>query len=251
MKRVSHSENVAVLELSQLRLLVVESVAGRLLSNCPHLHEHVSCLQFSTVEGLSEIDVALLAPHIVLLELDGQASAELDLAARMHRLWPGVGFILACEPGQMNLRLQGYAHGADYCLVKPMVEVELVSVIDALARRLRMQVAPAGDCWVIDSQRQMLGLPDGRFLELSRNEYLVLQCLQRAPDQTASRQSLAEGLGVNYMTYDERRLEAIVSRLRRKIAAFAGREAPIRALRNKGYLFTGNLLARHRVQGRA
>lgn len=232
-----------MLELSQLRLLVVESVAGGLLSSCPHLHEYVSCLQFSTVQGLSEIDVALLAAHIVLLELGEQAGAELDLAARMHRLWPGVGFILACEPEQMHLRLQGYARGADYCLVKPLVEIELVSVIDALARRLRMQVAPAGDCWVIDSQRQMLGLPDGRFLELSRNECLVLQCLQRAPDQTASRQSLAEGLGVNYMTYDERRLEAIVSRLRRKIATFTGREAPIRALRNKGYLFTGNLLA--------
>lgn len=232
-----------MLELSQLRLLVVESVAGGLLSSCPHLHEYVSCLQFSTVEGLSEIDVALLAPHIVLLELGEQAGAELDLAGRMHRLWPGVGFILACEPERTTLRLQGYAQGADYCLVKPLVELELLSVIDALARRLRMQVAPAGDCWVIDSQRQMLGLPDGRFLELSRNECLVLQCLQRAPDQTASRQSLAEGLGVNYMTYDERRLEAIVSRLRRKIATFTGREAPIRALRNKGYLFTGNLLA--------
>lgn len=238
-------------ESSQLRLLVVESVAGALLSHCPRLHEQVSCLQFSTAEGLSEIDVALLAPHIVLLEVGERAEGELDLLARMHRLWPGVGLILACEPEQVRRRLQGYAHGADYCLVKPLLEIELVSVIDALARRLSMQVAPASDCWVIDSQRQMLGLPDGRFLELSRNEYLVLQCLQRAPDQTASRQSIAEGLGVNYMTYDERRLEAIVSRLRRKISTFAGREAPIRALRNKGYLFTGNLLAHQRAQGRA
>ena len=243
MIRASHSENAALLELSQLRLLVVESVPGRLLSRCPLLHEYVSCLQFSTVEELSEIGVALLAPHIILLELDGEGGVELDLAARMHRLWPGVGLILVCEPDQMSVRLQGYARCADYCLVKPLIEVELISVIDALVRRLRMQVAPAGDCWVIDSRRQMLGLPDGRFLELSRNEYLVLQCLQRAPDQTASRQALAEALGVNYMTYDERRLEAIVSRLRRKIATFAGREAPIRALRNKGYLFTGSLLA--------
>jgi len=240
-----------VLESSQVRLLVVESVAGGLLNTCLRLYERVSCLQVSTVEALSEIDVALLAPHIVLLELGEQGTAELELAARMHRLWPGVGLILACEPEQMGLRLQGYASGADYCLVKPLAEVELVSVIDALARRLSMQVAPPGDCWVIDSQRQMLGLPDGRFLELSRNEYLVLECLQRAPDQTASRRSLAEGLGVNYMTYDERRLEAIVSRLRRKISMFAGRDAPIRALRNKGYLFTGNLLARNRTPGRA
>lgn len=238
--------------MSQVRLLAVESLAGGLLDACLHLHERVACLQLSTVEALSEIDIALLAPNIVLLELDGRGAAELELAARLHRLWPGVGLILVCEPGQMGLRLQGYALGADYCLVKPLAEVELVSVIDALARRLGMQVAPVGDCWVIDPQRQMLGLPDGRFLELSRNEYLVLECLQRAPDQTASRQSLAEGLGVNYLTYDERRLEAIVSRLRRKISTFAGREAPIRALRNKGYLFTGNLLARNRAQeGRA
>ena len=53
---------------------------------------------------------------------------------------------------------------------------------------------------------------------------------------------LAEGLGEDYLTYDERRLEAIVSRLRRKIAGLDGAPAPIRSLRNQGYAFIGRLL---------
>lgn len=185
----------------------------------------------------------MLAPHIVLLEIGDSGSVELALAERMQRLWPDIGLILLIERTRLDQRLRGYALGADYCLDLPCIEDELVVVVEALMRRLLMLGAQAGDCWVIDSRQQRLCLPDGRLLELSRNECLVLQCLETAPQQTASRQLLAECLGASYLTYDERRLEAIVSRLRRKIADFAGREAPIRALRNKGYLFTGNLLA--------
>lgn len=229
--------------LSQVRLLAVEAVPGALLGHCLRLHERLLGLQVSTLETLLDLDVALLAPHIALLEIGESALAELALVERLQRLWPGIGLILLIDHNLLEQRLRGYALGADHCLDRRCSESELVSVIESLMRRLVMQDMPARDCWVIDSQQQTLRLPDGRVLELSRNECLVLECMHRAPEQMASRQLLAESLGANYLTYDERRLEAIVSRLRRKIARLAGREAPIRALRNRGYLFTGSLLA--------
>lgn len=227
----------------QTRLLAVEALAGSLQGVIQRLQARLGELQVGTFDSLQDLDVVMLAPHIVLLEVGEPGASELAMAERMQRLWPDIGLILLIERTRLDQRLRGYALGADHCLDHPCAEEELLGVIEALMRRLSMQNTSAGDCWVIDAPAQRLHLPDGRVLALSRNECRVLQCLERAPQQTASRQLLAECLGANYMTYDERRLESIVSRLRRKIADFAGREAPIRALRNKGYLFTGNLLA--------
>lgn len=227
----------------QTRLLAVEALAGSLQGVILRLQARLGELQVGTFDSLQDLDVAMLAPHIVLLEVGEPGADELAMAERMQRLWPDIGLILLIGRKRLDQRLRGYALGADHCLDHPCAEDELLGVIEALMRRLSMQNTSSGDCWVIDAQAHRLHLPDGRVLALSRNECRVLQCLEHAPQQTASRQLLAECLGANYLEYDERRLEAIVSRLRRKIADFAGREAPIRALRNKGYLFTGNLLA--------
>lgn len=228
--------------LARMRLLVVEAAPDSQPDLCLRLLGKVGFVTMSTVDTLLEAEVALFGPHVVLLELAGEGKAGLELAARIRTLWPGIGLVLLTEPGRLDQRLAGYTLGADHCLGRAVAEDELLSALEALMRRLGMQAAPLGDCWVIDAREQVLSAPDGQQLELSRKECRILGLLREAPEQTANRRVLAEGLGEDYLTYDERRLEAIVSRLRRKIAGLDGAPAPIRSLRNQGYAFIGRLL---------
>lgn len=229
---------------AQMRLLVIEAAPDSLVDLGTGLHALAHSLMMSTAAHLQDVEIALFAPHIILLEIPPEDGLEMALARRIRRLWPGAGLILVTERANLEQRLQGYALGADHCLARPLPEAELVALTAALMRRLSMQASPCGDCWVLDPRHQHLIAPDGKTVELSRAETQVMTCIQQAPERTASRRMLAEELGEEYLTYDERRLEAIFSRLRRKILSFTGLPAPIRALRNQGYAFTAALLLR-------
>lgn len=229
---------------AQMRLLVIEASPDGLVDLASGLQPMARSLMTSNAAQLQDVEIALFAPHIILLEVRPDDGLEMPLARRIRRLWPGAGLILVTERAQLEQRLQGYALGADHCLARPLPEVELAAVTAALMRRLSMQASPCGDCWVLDPRHQQLIAPDGKTVELSRAECQVVACMQQAPERTASRRCLAERLGENWLTYDERRLEAIFSRLRRKILSFTGLPAPIRALRNQGYAFTAALLLR-------
>lgn len=227
-----------------LRLLVIEASPDSLADLASGLYGMTRSLMMSNAAHLQDVEIALFAPHIILLEIHPDDGLEMPLARRIRRLWPGAGLILVTERANLEQRLQGYALGADHCLARPFPETELAALTAALMRRLAMQARPCGDCWVLDPRHQQLTSPTGKTVELSRAECQVMICMQQAPERTASRQRLAERLGEDWLTYDERRLEAIFSRLRRKILAFTGLPAPIRALRNQGYAFTAALLLR-------
>jgi DNA-binding response OmpR family regulator len=76
-------------------------------------------------------------------------------------------------------------------------------------------------------------------MTLKAKEITVLKVLAVAPDRFATRRSLVEALGYNYLSYDEQRLEAMISRLRKKIAPLG--ENPIKAAHGRGYVFTQTL----------
>jgi len=199
-------------------------------------------LFMTDVLHLQDVDIALFAPHIILLEVLPEDGVEFTLIRRIRRLWPDIGLILLAERSHLEQRLKGYALGADYCLASPMVDAELTAVSGALMRRISMHVRPDSECWVLDLQRRQLTAPDGRHIELSPSECRLVECMQQAVKRTASRRQLVEALGEDFLSYDERRLEAIFSRLRRKIVASTGLQAPILSLRNQGYAFTASLL---------
>lgn len=228
-----------------MRLMVIEAkpvslaVAG---SNC---YSMAHCLLMIDRSRLQDVDIALFAPHIILLQVLPEDGLELALIKRIRRLWPGIGLILVTERSDLKQHLQGYSLGADYCLASPIEDVELKAVSDALMRRISMHIGPDSDCWVLNLLDRRLISPDGKQLELSHTECRVLQCMQQAPKSTASRRQLVEVLGEDYLSYDERRLESIFSRLRRKISASTGLQAPILSLRNQGYTFTASLLQHH------
>lgn len=95
--------------------------------------------------------------------------------------------------------------------------------------------------WRLNSARLELVTPIGLRITLSHDESRILQVAVRAKGSLVSRKAIIEALGHNYLDYDERRLEAHISRLRRKIATYSSSGFQIRAVRGHGYLFGPNI----------
>ena len=187
-------------------------------------------------------------PDLVVLDLGLPDADGLQVACQLREQAPGAAVVMLTARTALPDRLQGWQQGADAYLCKPVHLSELVAVVEAQLRR-RPEAACAD--WVIDSFHLTLCPPEGEPLGLSHAECQVLLALAQAPEQKARRRELVEALGANYLDFDERRLENIMSRLRSKIAAAGIDSAQLRAVRGLGYTFTAPLRRRqHGMLGR-
>ncbi len=143
-----------------------------------------------------------------------------------------VNFMLSAR-FELQLKLDAYRQGADNYLVKPIDPRELAALLNAFIARV-----PAGsrDAWIIENDSLTLRGPNGLAQTLSLQEITILKMLAAAPDRFVTRRSLVEALGYDYLSYNEQRLEAVLSRLRKKIAPLG--ENPIKASHGRGYVFT-------------
>jgi DNA-binding response OmpR family regulator len=187
-------------------------------------------------------------PDLVVLDLGLPDADGLAVAQCLREQAPTTAVVMLTARTALQDRLLGWQQGADAYLCKPVHLCELVAVVEAQLRR--RPEASAGE-WVIDSFHLTLNPPDGEPLLLSHAECQVLLALAQAPEQKARRRELVEAMGANYLDFDERRLENIMSRLRSKIAAAGIETAQLRAVRGLGYTFTAPLRRRqHGALGR-
>jgi DNA-binding winged helix-turn-helix (wHTH) protein len=91
--------------------------------------------------------------------------------------------------------------------------------------------------WQLNSPQLELITPDGKSIRLSHNECCLLGAATNTNGNLVSRKALIEALGQETWNYDERRLETMISRLRRKLLAYAPGDFPIRGVKGQGYLF--------------
>lgn len=95
--------------------------------------------------------------------------------------------------------------------------------------------------WQLNSSQLELITPDGRAISLSHNECCILRAIANANGKLVSRKTLIEALGHEFWHYDERRLESLISRLRRKLASYVPESFTIRGVKGQGYLFRAEL----------
>ncbi len=187
-------------------------------------------------------------PDLVVLDLGLPDADGLSVARQLREQAPSITVVMLTARTALQDRVQGWQQGADAYLCKPVHLSELVAVVEA---QLRRRPEAAAIEWVIDSFHLTLSPPDGEPLGLSHAECQVLLALAHAPEQKARRRELVEAMGANYLDFDERRLENIMSRLRSKIAAAGIESAQLRAVRGLGYTFTEPLRRRqHGALGR-
>lgn len=216
------------------RIAVVDDIPELLDDICFHLRQAGHAVQGAADGRALSALIPLFRPDIVVLDVGLPGEDGLQIASRLRAQQPDIGIVMLTGRTALPDRLAGHRQGADHYLVKPVQVDELVLVVRALARRL----GPSeGTGWALNPAAMTLSVPGGEALAVTHNEACLLAAIARAPQRQCSRQQLASALGEDWRTYDERRLEATVSRLRRKLADAAGREAPLRAIRGQGYGF--------------
>lgn len=180
------------------------------------------------------------APAIVILDIGLPDGNGFDLA-REIRSRGDCGIIMLTALGEADDRVRGFDSGADIYLVKHSTLREIEATVNSLLRRLRDPHPVAGrqpDCWLLSRSSWQLQAPNRREVKLTATEVAFVTALLENPGQPCSRDALARVMARPQTTWDNRHLDAVVNRLRRKIRETTQIEAPIRMIYGRGYAFS-------------
>lgn len=143
--------------------------------------------------------------------------------------------------GESEERIRGHDLDVDYYLVKPIDLNELLSIVRRYARRLGVRPLDRKPLWLLDCKAWVLQNPQRESLELTHKEMSFLKCFVGLEGLAVKRQTIIRALGFSPDAYDIRRLEAMVSRLRKKLedAGFSG--FPLATVYGIGYAFNEDI----------
>lgn len=146
-----------------------------------------------------------------------------------------VPILILTARGHWQDKVDGLAAGADDYLVKPFQNEELFARINALLRRTSGFAQPeiVKGPISLNSLKQEVKV-DGRSMDLTAYEYMVLEYLMLNPEKVVSKTELTEHLYAQDYDRDSNVLEVFVGRLRKKIDP-DGTIKPIETLRGRGY----------------
>jgi two-component system response regulator QseB len=187
--------------------------------------------------ALSDADAALAAAAFdaIVLDLGLPDGDGLDwLRARKPSGEPPA--LILTARGALEDRVNGLDAGADDYLVKPFSIDELAARLRALLRRPGRRADPVLRVGLLsyDAASRTASVGD-RPIDLARREADLLELVMRRAGQVVRRQSIEESL----YSFDEavtpNAVEAIVSRLRRKLEE-AGLSGQLHTVRGVGYL---------------
>jgi len=168
--------------------------------------------------------------------MPGESGLTLTESLRRER---DVPVMLLTARGAPEDRIAGFEAGADDYLAKPFDPRELLLRIRALLRRIAPPppAAPSGPVRLgeleFDPERNELRNAGGP-VRLTSGETALLAALAQHPNETLSRETLAETLGMD--DQGERAIDVQVTRLRRKIEPDPREPRFLLTLRGKGYL---------------
>lgn len=171
----------------------------------------------------------------VVLDLGLPRESGESIVRRLRRDHPRLGIVILSARTMPRDRVKVMEDGADVYMTKPVDMRELALVLRALVRRLRPESPQARQVLTLLTAQNQLITPDGQCIELTVKQTILLARLARATSRQLSRRQIIEAFGYVYMAYDERRLETIVSRLRKKFETAGMSPNTVTAVRGLGY----------------
>lgn len=221
-----------------LRVLIVEDGATVAAAMAAALHAAGMETRIA-MTGAEAIAARIeFRPDVALIDLELPDVSGLDLVARFARE-ADCGVIVVTVNGAEATRIAGLDIGADDYIVKPAPLRELAARIRAVHRRLyRPEPEPAGQgpTLTLDHARRLLIGANEASLPLTGAEAGVLDALLRANGASVSRETLS-GIALNRAPHaDDRSVDQLVLKLRRKIASLGVSERTILSARRRGYM---------------
>lgn len=182
---------------------------------------------------------AAFQPDIVLLDLQLPDVIGFSLMERFARDGD-CGLIVVTSSSDEALRVEGLDRGADDYLIKPVPMRELAARIRALYRRLtrsdmREPPPPATQIVVEPAHRCLIGRQGERTL-LSEAEFTALETLLDADGAPVSREWLGKVALKRPLHEDDRSVDQLVLKLRRKLSSAGAAERTILSARRQGYV---------------
>jgi DNA-binding response OmpR family regulator len=209
-------------------------------------------------EGYSVTEAADAATARASLEREVVSLITLDLSlgqedglcfAREIRAKHDVPIIMVSGKGDTVDRIVGLEIGADDYISKPFNLREVLARVRAVLRRREGSnraalTAPSPQHefyefagWIMDITSRELKDEKGVPRELTTAEFNLLEIFVRRPHRALTRDEIMDLLsGHDYSPLD-RSIDALVSRLRRKIDSNVGASAKIKSIRSIGYMF--------------
>ncbi len=229
--------------VQQIRVLVVEDVRTVAIS-----------VQAVLLQAGMEVEIAETGaeawerkqefrPDIALIDLGLPDVEGFDLVERFAT--PGdCGIILLTANDEESARVMALETGADDYMVKPAPARELVARIRALHRRLhRPQSDRMMRIYIDPSQRCLIGAT-GERTSLTEAEMSALDTLLDAGGVSVSREWLSRIALKRPLHADDRSVDQLVMKLRRKLASQGASERVILSARRQGYVIADPSLFR-------
>lgn len=170
-------------------------------------------------------------PDIALVDRGLPDGDGLDLVRDLREQGVRCGVIMFTAKDSTQDRIDGFKSGVDHYLTKPVRLQELGAVVESMVWRLR-----AASCWRLILPTWELKTPGGHVISLTGQEGAFLQVLMEKAGQTVSRKKVVEALGKNFIDYDPRNLDALLMRLRKKVAGITSLALPVKTVHGAGYL---------------
>ncbi|MFV5050350.1 response regulator transcription factor [Klebsiella quasipneumoniae] len=184
---------------------------------------------------------------IVLIDIGLPGEDGFSVLSYLHELGH-YGLVVVSARGQQQDKLQALSLGADAYLIKPVNFAHLAETLTALGARLQQDrpaaspppetasavSPPATGLWRLNEDK--LISPDARTLELTQQEYRLVELLIRNRNEVCSKLDLHACLFAHESEPDLHRIDVVVSRLRHK-ARQQGIHLPVRAIFGKGLAF--------------
>jgi DNA-binding response OmpR family regulator len=175
-------------------------------------------LAYTGTDASEKIAVNLY--DFVLLDLGLPDYNGLDLINEARKAGSEASFIIITARGAVEDKVKGLDLGSDDYLAKPFALVELLSRINAVARRkfnVANQDIELGDFVMLVQSRKLIC--KGNEVDLTKKEYDLLQYLVLNHDKVLTRQQLYEHIWGNILDdqYDSNFIDVHIKNLRRKL----------------------------------
>lgn len=224
-----------------------------------HLRNHIDLFDYLRMRGfpahwaMSEQDLRTQLVEqpaaSVLLDLDLPKGGGIEWAKRIRQEFGyRTGIIMMTSSSTLEDRIKGWENGADAYLQRPVNLSELEVILKHIENRLLITNSSNNDsssvsgAWELDLITTELITPDQKRVRLTGTEANLLSLMADNAGQSVARETLCRLLPPGSPHDDTRRLDALLSRLRRKIRATkTAHQLPLKTYRNQGYALTATL----------
>jgi DNA-binding response OmpR family regulator len=229
------------MEVEMIQVVVVDYKVVKGSGLVKNLRDHG--FDATSVNDFIQLVMHLLNRHIdvIIFDVEFSGVAEVLSVKQIKSLknLQALGIIIVTSHCDFSQRLEMVSNGADAFLYKPVQIEELSAYIENIYRRTNSRETTACENqWYFSRNEWRLVAPSGISLTLSHLEFSLMEMLVKSLGKPVKKKDIISvGFGLDPLAYDNRRLDSIVSRLRRKIHDAYPLSQPIKVVHSVGYIF--------------